>query len=107
MTARAPLADDGGPTFTAALTTGSPAHHAGRSLQSRDQRNFSRVLPHDIGAFELGADPWTADAPAAHAEEAGMAELVWLDASRLAAGTCVLVVEGTTVRATRSVTLVR
>ena len=162
--ALAPLADNGGPTFTAALTTGSPAHDAGSSLQSQDQRDFSRVLPHDIGAFELGADPGTAAAPAApaaRAEEAGMAEPVRLDAvapnpvagravatfavrdaqpvtaalydvmgrrveelyagtpaggvpvevrldaSRLAAGTYVLVVEGTTVRATRSVTIVR
>ena len=53
----APLADNGGPTRTAAITTSSPAYNAGTNTQCApiDQRGFPRPAGGicDIGAFEL------------------------------------------------------
>lgn len=61
------LANNGGPTFTMSLQSGSPAIDQGRSLASRDQRGFRRhhdfpAIPNaaakdscDIGAFERGS----------------------------------------------------
>lgn len=48
------LADNGGPTFTMALLTGSPAINAGTSTgaPTTDQRGYSRVGQVDIGAYE-------------------------------------------------------
>ena len=60
-----PLADNGGPTQTHALLTGSPAIDAGNGSESTDQRGFARPIDlttianaiggnsSDIGAFEL------------------------------------------------------
>ena len=51
-----PLADNGGPTKTRALQTGSPAIDAGRTAFVIDQRGFGRADgADDIGAFEFGA----------------------------------------------------
>ncbi|HEY1013366.1 MAG TPA: choice-of-anchor Q domain-containing protein, partial [Herpetosiphonaceae bacterium] len=49
-----PLADNGGPTQTIALPAGSPALNAGTSAAcaGRDQRNYRRTGPCDLGAFE-------------------------------------------------------
>jgi len=58
----APLADNGGPTPTHALSTGSPAINAGRNSQgfANDQRGtgFPRVIDDaaDIGSFEMQTD---------------------------------------------------
>jgi hypothetical protein len=51
----APLADNGGPTFTHALVTGSPAVDAAPEGPASDQRGTSRPqgTAFDIGAFEL------------------------------------------------------
>ncbi len=53
-----PLADNGGPTQTMALLTGSPAIDTGASgagIPTTDQRGYSRIDGSvDIGAFELG-----------------------------------------------------
>lgn len=51
------LADNGGPTQTMALGEGSPAIDAGNAAtcSSTDQRGYLRVVPCDIGAFELNA----------------------------------------------------
>jgi hypothetical protein len=47
------LADNGGPTKTIALKSGSPAlDHAGPSAPNRDQRGVKRGNHPDIGAFE-------------------------------------------------------
>ena len=53
----APLADNGGPTFTHALVTDSPAVDAAPSGPASDQRGVSRPqgTAFDIGAFELGS----------------------------------------------------
>jgi hypothetical protein len=52
----APLADNGGPTFTRALLAGSPAIDAGGTgCPATDQRGASRVGACDIGAFEYGS----------------------------------------------------
>jgi hypothetical protein len=50
-----PLADNGGPTMTCALLSGSPAIDAGTNSVAVDQRNVARPqgLKNDIGAFEL------------------------------------------------------
>lgn len=54
----APLADNGGPTRTHALETGSPAIDAGQTVEAVDQRGFARdTSPDDMGAFELGGTP--------------------------------------------------
>jgi hypothetical protein len=56
----APLADNGGPTQTAALLTNSPAINAGNDSfsPSTDQRHASRSGTSDIGAFEInGTQP--------------------------------------------------
>ncbi|WP_420456925.1 choice-of-anchor Q domain-containing protein [Rubrivirga sp.] len=50
-----PLADNGGPTLTAALMSGSPAIDAGNTDLDVDQRGFSRDDgSDDVGAFEAG-----------------------------------------------------
>jgi hypothetical protein len=51
------LANNGGPTNTAALQAGSPAidHGTGAGAAADDQRHFSRDATPDIGAFEFGA----------------------------------------------------
>ena len=49
------LANNGGPTLTAALLTGSPAiNHGDPNAASRDQRYYTRAGVADIGAFEFG-----------------------------------------------------
>jgi CSLREA domain-containing protein len=50
------LANNGGPTDTMALLTGSPAINAGNDATApkRDQRSYGRKGVSDIGAFELG-----------------------------------------------------
>jgi len=53
------LKNNGGPTFTHALLSGSVAINAGGSAPAVDQRGFSRVGAPDIGAFEFGAQPLT------------------------------------------------
>ena len=55
----APLQDNGGPTWTCALLTGSPAVDAGLvtgNLPATDQRGYPRIVhgTADIGAFESG-----------------------------------------------------
>jgi hypothetical protein len=52
----APLADNGGPTQTMALSADSPAVNAGTAVgaPSTDQRGYSRVGNVDIGAYEFG-----------------------------------------------------
>jgi filamentous hemagglutinin family protein len=56
-----PLADNGGPTFTHALLSGSPAINAGSSVEgiTTDQRGSVRSQngAPDIGAFESGLSP--------------------------------------------------
>lgn len=54
-----PLQNNGGPTLTHALLAGSPAIDAGGStnVPPFDQRGFTRVGAHDIGAFEVNAIP--------------------------------------------------
>jgi Chlamydia polymorphic membrane protein (Chlamydia_PMP) repeat len=56
-----PLADNGGPTLTRALQTGSPAVDDGNTATcpSLDQRAYLRLGPCDIGAYELGGMPFT------------------------------------------------
>lgn len=49
-----PLDDNGGPTYTRAVSTGSPAIGAGRNCPSVDQRNAQRDLNCDLGAVEAG-----------------------------------------------------
>jgi|GEM_PF-4990508 len=50
------MTDNGGPTMTMALTTGSPAiNNADVTAVSRDQRNYARVGLPDIGALEFDA----------------------------------------------------
>ncbi len=54
------LGDNGGPTPTMALLSGSPAIDAGASdvnIPQTDQRGYSRVGGVDIGAFEFGGVP--------------------------------------------------
>ena len=57
-----PLADNGGPTWTHAITTGGPAHDLGRPSDANfpsfgflaaDQRGYWRSGTNDVGAFEL------------------------------------------------------
>lgn len=54
-----PLADNGGPTLTHALTAGSPAIGAANpaAAPATDQRGFARDASPDAGAFEFGATP--------------------------------------------------
>jgi hypothetical protein len=48
------LVNNGGPTVTHALLTGSPAINTGSTVQTVDQRNNPRpAVNKDIGAFEL------------------------------------------------------
>jgi hypothetical protein len=56
------LADNGGPTLTRALLTGSPAIDAGSGGEPTDQRGVARPqgTAGDIGAFEWTAFPFTA-----------------------------------------------
>ena len=51
-----PLADNGGPTLTQALSTGSPAIDAALPINgvTVDQRGVPRVSKPDLGAFEVG-----------------------------------------------------
>ena len=49
-----PLADNGGPTLTAALMAGSPAIDAGMTDLAVDQRGVARTEPDDVGAVEFG-----------------------------------------------------
>ena len=48
-----PLTDNGGRTPTMALLPGSPAIDAGNLANGFDQRTLLRVIPVDIGAYEL------------------------------------------------------
>ena len=48
------LADNGGRTLTHALLAGSPAIDAGNTTLATDQRNATRSVPDDIGAFNFG-----------------------------------------------------
>ena len=48
------LADNGGPTLTAALQSGSPAIDAGSTDLTIDQRGVARTEPDDVGAVEFG-----------------------------------------------------
>jgi hypothetical protein len=50
-----PLAENGGPTQTMALLSGSPAIDAGTAsvAPATDQRGVSRESPPDIGAYEF------------------------------------------------------
>ena len=50
-----PLADNGGPTRTMAISTASPAYNSGSSTEQDDQRGVPRPQngSDDIGAFEL------------------------------------------------------
>ena len=64
----APLADNGGPTQTHALVSGSPAiDAAGATCSATDQRGIARPQPAngncDIGAFELEAQAAGMDIP--------------------------------------------
>ena len=54
-----PLQDNGGPTFTRALLSGSPAINAGDDAfaPKLDQRGYLRLGISDIGAFEFGGGP--------------------------------------------------
>ena len=54
-----PFGDNGGPTETLALLSGSPAINAADTAPpARDQRNYERAGPPDIGAFEFeGTQP--------------------------------------------------
>lgn len=75
-----PLADNGGPTRTRALSVGSPAVDAGDNspCEPADQRGAERPLDGDgngseicdLGAFELGPDPVGFKAASSHAAEA-------------------------------------
>jgi hypothetical protein len=47
-----PLADNGGPTETMALPTGSPAIDVAVTCDGYDQRGTPRAAPCDSGAFE-------------------------------------------------------
>jgi hypothetical protein len=60
-----PLTDNGGPTPTHALLTGSPAVDATELLTTTDQRGADRPFGSrsDLGAFELGATPPPRPAP--------------------------------------------
>ncbi|MCB0077618.1 MAG: hypothetical protein KDD73_09335 [Anaerolineales bacterium] len=51
-----PLADNGGPTHTHALLDGSPAHNAGETDLTADQRGLARPQgsADDMGAYEYG-----------------------------------------------------
>ncbi len=51
----AALADNGGPTQTLAITAGSFAIGAGFPDLTTDQRNYQRLNPPTIGAYEYGA----------------------------------------------------
>jgi hypothetical protein len=51
----APLANNGGPTLTHALQSGSPAiDHGDPAAPPEDQRGYGRVGVPDVGAFEFG-----------------------------------------------------
>src|SRR5262245_29558890 len=60
------LEDNGGPTATRSLASGSPAINAGSGCTGSDQRGASRVGACDIGAFEYGgsAPPGASPPPA-------------------------------------------
>ncbi len=53
-----PLANNGGPTLTHALQSGSPAiDHGDPAAPPEDQRGYGRVGVPDVGAFEFGGVP--------------------------------------------------
>ena len=55
------LADNGGPTYTCALQTGSPAINAGLTgddIPTTDQRGYRAIGIRDIGAFEYDGYPY-------------------------------------------------
>ncbi len=55
-----PLADNGGPTLTHALHSGSPAVNRGDpAAPPQDQRGYSRLGVPDVGAFEFNGIPPT------------------------------------------------
>ena len=55
-----PLADNGGPTLTHALHSGSPAVNRGDpAAPPQDQRGYSRLGVTDVGAFEFNGIPPT------------------------------------------------
>ena len=55
----APLADNGGPTQTHAISSSSPAINRGAACPETDQRGRPRSSPCDSGAFELPTVPET------------------------------------------------
>ncbi len=57
------LANNGGPTLTHALVSGSPAIDLAATGESTDQRNYGRPAgaDHDAGAYEYGAVPASDD----------------------------------------------
>ncbi len=73
-----PLADNGGPTLTLALLTGSPAIDAGLDCPAVDQRGVARPQGPgcDIGAFELVPTPPAADGDAGPGSAAGRPDQV-------------------------------
>ena len=52
-----PLANNGGPTATHALSPGSPAARAGQTTEPVDQRGFTRTGTPSVGAYEVGGTP--------------------------------------------------
>ena len=60
----APLADNGGPTFTHALLPGSPAIDAGNSTEAFDQRGLARVID----------QPFVGNSPAGNGSDIGAVE---------------------------------
>jgi len=89
----APLQDNGGPTLTHAVLSGSPAIDAGNNAYATDfdQRGpgFPRIVNGiiDIGAFEFqGAGPRPSTSRASRGQEARLAELVAYSGNDLGGG---------------------
>jgi hypothetical protein len=97
-----PLQDNGGPTLTHALLSGSPAIDAGNNAYATDfdQRGpgFPRIVNGiiDIGAFEFqGAGPGPSTSRSSRGQEARLAELVAYSGNGLGGG--VYVAAGTVI----------